>query len=457
MGWGLALAAGAGAASMISVLLARALGHVLVAGVVVACAAGVVTFVVPRQWLPSGALAATVLIPVRALPVPEILTVISPGLLVITVWLLRGLTTRDQADRRHDKWAGLRALIVTGFGVWLLLGAVTSDYVGNSLAWGFTFALTVLCVWLAGADAETIALVKVTWYVLASTLALYAMVEFALQANPLFDPLYARAPFPVVQNWSVYRVTTTLGHPLTNSLFFSLSFALALGDYFSTRRPLVLSVSALSAIGLALTASRGGLVAAAAGAVAVIACALLVMGRGGRFAKWSIAVIAAVGLIAMTQAGVLQDRSSSREAQVSSADRSAALDVAIRVSGDAHWLGTGPGTSNPATRDFVANSLIIENSYLQLLISVGIPGLALFLALLAVSCLVAFRHGRAGPLGALVAYAVAAGGFNFLEANRPAHVLLGLVLVLCWGPDPAAGQADVRPTGPPRASAIRRA
>jgi O-antigen ligase len=375
------------------------------------------------------AFAVTVLVPLRALPVPEVMTVASPGLALLVVWVCRARPSAAAAAGRGGLW---RLCMLYGLVTWLLVGTVASRFIDHSLAWSATFALSVLLPLFVLPDAKSVDLLKRTWLVLAAVLAVFAVIEFVMHANPVYGELYARGEYPLVQNWSVYRVTTTLGHPLTNGLFFAMSCGLAFGEYWRTGRLPLFALAALSGVGLTLTASRGSLLAAGAAGLAVMACGLLVLRAGRRGLRLLIALIAVAGLVAIAQTDILRDRNSSAEGQVSTSDRSAAFDVAMGTAEDTHWLGTGPGTSNPATRGDVSNGLIIESSYL-------------FVLLLGTSGVAAYRRGRAGELGALCAYAVAAAGFNLLEANRPAHVLLGLALLLCWAPDdrlPAASRAD---------------
>ena len=66
-------------------------------------------------------------------------------------------------------------------------------------------------------------------------LAAYGLVEF-IAAKNLLDPWYALAVSPLVQKWDTYRITTTIGHPLLNGMFFSASFALFAGSSSTSDR-----------------------------------------------------------------------------------------------------------------------------------------------------------------------------------------------------------------------------
>ncbi|KEP72831.1 hypothetical protein HR12_39860 [Microbacterium sp. SUBG005] len=97
------------------------------------------------------------------------------------------------------------------------------------------------------------------------------------------------------------------------------------------------------------------------------------------------------------------------------------------------WLGGGPGNSLIIAKPYNVRETIIENAYLQLLISVGLPGLLIFCLIFAGGAFWAFRSGSLVGLGAVAAYAFSIGFFNILETSGGSLVLGGLVLLLAWG------------------------
>ncbi len=86
-----------------------------------------------------------------------------------------------------------------------------------------------------------------------------------------------------------------------------------------------------------------------------------------------------------------------------------------------------------------------ENAWVEMVVATGAPGALLLAVLCALAARRAARAGRAGVAGAVVAYAITAATFNLLEGHRPAHVLLGALLVAAAGPARAAVPAGVSP------------
>jgi hypothetical protein len=83
-------------------------------------------------------------------------------------------------------------------------------------------------------------------------------------------------------------------------------------------------------------------------------------------------------------------------------------------------------------------------------ISLGAPGLLLFLAILATSAVIAIRNRNLGALGGLAAYAIAISGFAALDSRRNLLVLLSVLIMLCihrrHQPDKGSDESAVRPT-----------
>ena len=119
-------------------------------------------------------------------------------------------------------------------------------------------------------------------------------------------------------------------------------------------------------------------------------------------------------------------------------------------------MGTGPGTSGQTAR--LLDSIIIENSMLQLLISVGIPGLLLFVAFLGSLVWCAWARGDLGVGLAVIGYAIAITGFNSLDAVRNMHILIGFLALLAVHESiaPAKPAPSLSPDHSPRSAASPR-
>jgi O-antigen ligase len=192
-------------------------------------------------------------------------------------------------------------------------------------------------------------------------------------------------------------------------------------------------------------------VALAAAAAVTLIPALVVRGKLGVFTRVaSIALILAAGAFILANPFV-QERLNSDEAGESDATRSTLFDLTFYTASQYNWLGSGPNTSAEAVRPYNVNYALVESGYLQLLVSVGIPGLILFFLVLAVSGVLALKRGLFGAAGLLTGYAVAIAFFNVLESNPPTLVLIGFSLVTVWGS--ASGSESRRLAG----TALKRA
>lgn len=440
----IALAVGLAAALAGCVVGVLGISSVFTALAVVAVSVvGMVLLVGPLHYLPAAAFMVAVLVPLRSLPVPDFLLVLHPSLAIMLIWLIRSYKHIGVERIRDPRLA----VIATIFVVYSVLGTIASPYPGNGVVWLGSFLIVALLPILRGVTVEERASIRRLWLILCVVLGFYAIFEFVLGSNPLYSGLYARAQYPVEQKWAIYRVTTTLGHPLTNATFFAAGFGVALGAWVQQRSRWFIFAALLSAIGVVLTASRGGLLALLS---ALVCTTLIVFLRGGsrglpaRIA--GIIAICAGGVLAMNSP-IVTARSDSAEASASSDFRLIALDIALRVARSYEWLGSGPGSSAPATLGAGPDKLVIESSYLQLLVSVGVPGVVALFLLLSLCLIRCLRAKRYDAAVGLIAYCVAIGFFNFIEANRPMHMVLGALLFISLPPKPEWPVANRRVVG----------
>jgi O-antigen ligase len=189
------------------------------------------------------------------------------------------------------------------------------------------------------------------------------------------------------------------------------------------RRLLLASPLALLLPALALTNSRGSILALGAG----IAVAALV--TAGRRVAAGFVVVAAAALL--TSVLVSSPRWMGDRAHYWSAARSTA--------GEHPFTGTGAGTFGivhvqaPYARD--AHSL-----YLQALAELGVGGLALIVAIVAVPLALAVRRGLAAPAAGLTVFALHA-GIDW-DWQLPAVTLAAFALAAAAGPYAGAGLRD---------------
>ncbi len=395
-------------------------------------ATGVVAFVVvlwamPTTWLLPVALAVTALAPVGRLPLPEFVTVLSPGALVVLVWTLR---REHGASRRPPV---VVTVVCAAVAVVLVTGTLTSMSMHRSFGWGVAFVLLVL-VPAVGRRLPSVEANRLldTWAWLAAGLAVFGMIERLLEANPVYGGVFAGGEFPIMQYWSDYRVTTTLGHPLNNALFFAAGTVIAVGRFVERGRTSALVAAALGLVGVFLTISRGGLVAVAVGvAIVAIGPALrnAAAARAARANTRGLLALAAVGagLAAVATSPVFQERLRSSNGIASARARDELGPLVWSTSGQLSHLGSGPGTSN-ALLEARGTPTVVENSWFQLLLSLGLPGVVLVAVLVAAAAWVALRTGSLSAAAGLAAISTSAAGFNWIEADRPGMLFLGLLV-----------------------------
>ena len=384
---------------------------------------------VPAHVLPSIALSAFALLPVNFLPGRNLTTILSPALFVIIVWAIRVVS---QGTFHSPRAISVPAICLL---LWLLASSLVSVDVGATFGWMVAFLGLAMCPMLlcnrVGPRTQP-ALVR-TWLTLGIVLSLFALVEGALQQNPVFGAMYIKGDGqPLDQVWSVYRVTTTLGHPLMNGTFFAMSFALAVSVWLRARTQATLFTVALTLSGVMLTVSRGAIVAAAGGGGAAVVLALF-RGRVRGTRKLVAGVLVPIGVLAVGTSELIARRSASSEGLASGLFRSEIVGVARELSNRVGALGSGPGTS----RVIEANTgTVLENSALQLLVALGGTGLVLVAWLIASAIRQAIVRGNDHAVALLVAVVIASAGYNFVEGGRTGLILVGLPLLVAASSPP---------------------
>jgi O-antigen ligase len=406
----------------------------------------VLLLLLPLRTLPALAMAWVVLVPVNDLPLPAPARAASPALAIVVIWLVRrelGGSVRPRVP------AAIRAICLA-IAAWLLVTTLLTISLPRSVVWDLAFGCTVLIPVVAGLTRSEAGLVMDAFVGLGAFLALFAIAEYVLHANPLLGHLYERAPFPVLQHWSTYRVTTLLGHPLNNALFFAAASVAAFSIYVESRRPHHLFAFLLAFAAVFLTGSRGALYLTPVGITAVVAMQLkaghLSVRRLGRLALLAaVGVSVAIGLYSQT-VGL---RSDSMEARASTQVRYRALGASVHAARDHGFLGSGPGTSNSAREESTQNpgdaGLVIENSYLQLLVSIGLPGLLSVAALFGALVWFGYRLDNVAAAGAFLMLGLVIGTYNFIEGVRPDLLLLGLLGACCLATSGEKEERDAPP------------
>ena len=425
---------------------------------VVALLALVGCLAVPVEHLPTVALVLLVLVPDRIADYSSS-PVLTPATAVLAVWTVRRLLTRSTTDAEQPVGGEHRLRhVLTGSAVLLLVGMVPLVLVSPSkrfsIGWVATFALAVVVPLLVGdLEREGRRLRQALPWV-GSVVAGYAIVEYLLEQNLVYGPLYDALGLDELQHWSVYRSDATLGHPLVAGLFFATVLGFCTGRWLESHRSRFAAAAVLNGLGIVTTVSRGSYIAAAA-AVSVVLLTALCVERQHRARRLLVLAVFAVGGVLAANSDAFVERGLSAEGLSSLNSRSSLPQIAVDTARAYHWLGGGPASSLPLAEPYNFQHLPIENSYLQLLIGIGLWGLALFVLVLVLAAVRAVRGRSFSGLGALVGYATAAGGFAALDSRRDLVVLLGLLVVIALRrpderPAPGADEELPRPAGRPQ-------
>lgn len=430
---------------------------VAVTALVVFAVGAFVLFTVPVRTMPAAALVIFAVFPAQLQPDQGIGNVLRPSLLVLYVWVLRrwwstaGPGPAGELGPHPARRAFLPHLLTylaaLLLAVWTVITLGWSVIPTTSTSWTSVFLVSCfLPLLVLDARAEA-ALVRTSLLWVGGALGAYAVVEQVLRSNPVYGAVYAALGAGAPEPWAVYRSEASFGHPLWAGAFFVVPACLGLIGWLQTGRTRDGVLGALAAVGVVMTVSRGSLFALGGG----LAVGVLLVGLfAARPAARRLLGVAPLALLAFAGLSVFQplaDRADSQESGLSAGVRERAVDVALRAAQQSDWLGTGPATSGVTGRTIT--DIVIENSLLQLLMSIGLPGLLLFLLLAGAACLAAISRRDLATAAAVAGYVAAITGFNSLDAVRSMHVLIGFLLLLALHGAPS-------PPVPPRSGSGRR-
>jgi hypothetical protein len=414
---------------------ALAFGPLVVAVAVLAISGAVALAVVPRHWLWSIALCVSALIPIQSLPVPHILEVLSPAMIVVAVLAVRTVL----GGRSTPFFVGPQLWLVLALTCWLIVTVVLSIQKGTALGWMVNFLfLVVLPVVIGFGDRRAGRVIESTWIVVGAVLGSYALLEaFVLHANPVYGGMFASGPSHLTQNWSIYRATTTLGHPVVNGLFFVVAVPLALARMVARDRlGWAVLATALAAGGVIASGTRTAFLAALLSAAVVLfgPTAATMRTRGGVGVR--LLVLGAMLLTLVAGIGYLSARNTSAEGSTSDGFRTAMISVARDGVTESPVVGVGPGVASVRWQRWLTGTNggagAFESLWLEIVVGTGLPGLALTVAVFATAIGTALRGRATMAAAALAGYLITASGFNVWEGGRPGHVRLGLLLVMAF-------------------------
>src|SRR5262249_18155523 len=136
------------------------------------------------------------------------------------VWAMRVLMRRkyDRVTALGRWWRPVSSALAC----WLLFGSLTSLSPQRSLAWSVVFGSAFLAAGAAAESSEmkTRQAFERAWLWSALVFGALGCAEGLTHWNPL-APHYKIDGSAITQHWSVYRIETTLGHPLVNAMVFA--------------------------------------------------------------------------------------------------------------------------------------------------------------------------------------------------------------------------------------------
>lgn len=392
-------------------------------------------FAVPVHMLPAIVVVILAVFPTRLIPSGGPFNALPPMALLLAVWVFRRLVL-DQRSQRLERFGpvtrvGPRLAVYTLailFAAWLFIAAFLAGGGETELGWSIAFVLSALVPLLVFDAREEVALLRPVLIIVGALVGLNIFIEMLLGFSPVYGIVDVVLGASREFEFSVYRARGAFSHPLFAGAFLTIPVCLAIGGWITTGKKWMLLCGALAGAGILGTVSRGS-IAAVAVAVAIALVVTPFFLGWQRITRWfALLALAAVGGLAVLNFGPLLDRADSIESRLSADVRDRALTVAIDAAQYGGWFGTGPGTSGETGRLF--DSIVIENSLLQLLISVGVPGLLFFLGFMGCLVLAAWSHRDLGVGMAVIAYVVAITGFNSLDAVRSMHILIGILALL---------------------------
>lgn len=421
----------------------------VVAAAIVGVGVLIALFAVPPHLLPAMAFLVMVVMPDRLLFLAP-LEYFPPEVIIMFVWAVRKLLNVSTGRRtavRTPVRASVIVLLMAAL-IWFIVVAI-SNTPARSASWMVAFLVLLVFPLLLPDREREVDTLRRLWPWTGAVISIYACVQAVIQTNPIYDPLYNNLRLVPIQHWSVFRADATLAHPLTAGLFFAMTLAFCVGRWVETSRRSFAALALLNGLGVIATVSRGSYIAAG---VAVAAVLLLALIAGQRFGRARIIAIlgafSVFGYFAL-QSDSFQERSNSVDGLGSATAREDMWGITEAAASSYNWLGAGPGTSETAAIPFNWKGLPIENSYFQLLISVGVPGLILFSLFLLSVYRVAIRERNLSAIGGLTAALVAIGGYAAIDGPRTALGLLAFMILLTVSPI----RANTDPDKPPQVSA----
>lgn len=401
-----------------------------------------VLFALPRRVLPPLALLTLVLVPVGYMDLGRTIgRYFTPAVIIVLVWVLRlfFVKRKERVPRQPSATAGgILWLPVVGM---LVISTVASTSLITSLSWITVVAITTVIPYYLGRSRT-----EEVWR--GSQIALVAIALFlgALAATDYFlgiNPWTSLFSYDVNEKvWSVFRTRTSLGHPLVTATVASACTMVAL---FGQRIPRLLRIAGLlgGGVALILAVSRTSVLAVAMGVA--VGCLVLLFGpqaekgESRRLPGFLLLIAGVAFLLVVTNSPLLAERNESTGGVASSMYRDESSAVAFSMIQAHFFIGTGPGTAPTQFSNVYDGPL--ENSVLQLILSLGVPLASVALVAIAGLILRLALRGEATLAATLLAFSVSLVGFSAIDVNT---ALLAFLSPLLYRAGQVLGRVDRR-------------
>jgi O-antigen ligase len=376
------------------------------------------------DWLLVAALVCVFMLPLAAIDLPGILgKFITPSVVLLGAWSVRLLLLNSGARGRASV-VGITAIALGAAWAASAYGSVDKLL---SIRWIAVSALAVVIPGVVarrrGPGQRTWIRLEVAFAVMGIVIGLAAVSELLFRWNPWYLVYSSET---LARHWSTFRAKGTTGHPLSMMAAASTCFAVTVYSRQRTRILFLMS-SCLSLAAVVLSVSRTGMYALL-GAVLAGTVISFFNGRRKQRAKALFAAILTGSLaLAVAASPLLGERSISAEGAQSAAVRDSVLEHSLHMVQQRPLFGWGPGAGTDLF--YARTGQILENSILQLLVSSGMIGAVLFLTFLVMAVMRGVKSGMTAPAVGLIAFMIAATGYNTLD-TVPAYLsVLGILLV----------------------------
>jgi O-antigen ligase len=408
-------------------------GYVAVAGLLGASAILLLTMRYERLsfYLLVAALPLAALVNVEGLPNPVLILF---GGLAFLVLLLR-LATR-QTTLVFNRATGLALLI----GLWAILSGIDQGGVANGVLSARPYLLAVMLFFVAQNSLRRERHFVEAGWLLVFSLGITGAIVFGEQALSALRLGGALTPKILHSSAKAGSVVTGIGETtsaLTKGLPFAFYLGLAYGAVYRLRRYLLFASALFIMLGTLATVSVNAFIGLGVTLVMVVAW-LRKRSQQVKLATMGLMVLAG-GFFSPLGDRITKHSTTVQEEDVLSwgSNRGLAWYTSAQMIGEAPWLGRGPRQGRESTLDYLPNSyqrvllrrdrsgLAAHNMYLTVAVEIGLPGLLVFLALLAGVLLrlwTSLRHQRAG-----------AEGSTTLNIMMGQAILIGLVAFLVQG------------------------